>query len=510
MFLKEWLIDRPAAIRWIGLVGSVLLGIDAFLFGAGRTIRPSVSPQTVATGPNGIAIMTLWILGTAGLAGAWWFGRGLTGRVSARWVVVTASLWMLPMLVIPPIASRDVYAYSCQGALYAAGGNPYHQGVSALPCPWLDSVSTIWRDTPTPYGPVFNIIAGAFAQLGSLTAAIIAFRLLAVAGVVLIAVSIPPIARRIGLPVERSLWLVLACPLVVIHLIGGAHNDAITIGLLLAALAVIVARYERFSGLVYGGVLLGLSIAVKPMIIIAVPFVVLYVAGGADAPVAASRTGRGPFGFPALGDVFRRGGAVLASAFGTLLVVTLISGLGFGWTTALLHGDSFVAWTSPSSAVGTSINALLKLFGVHANTVPVTHDIGLVLLPISLVLIFWRARWTDRFYAAGIALLAVTFFSPTVQPWYLIWPLVLLSLTAARAGWFAVAVIVASYAAMTNGVGLDGLARLPLSIAMTAATIWALIAGLAWVRGRNPRLDDFGVVAPSGALEGATTPKSTA
>lgn len=502
-------MERPALIRYVGLAGSVMLGIDAYLFGAGPTIRQHVDPQIVATGHNGIAIMTLWIVGTGALAGAWWFGRDLTGRISARWATWTAALWMAPMLVIPPLGSRDVYAYACQGALYGAGGNPYTQGVSSLPCQWLDSVSAVWRDTPTPYGPLFFLTAGGAAKLGSLTAAIIVFRLLAVIGVVLMAISIPPIARHFGLPVERSIWLILGCPLVVIHLIGGAHNDALTIGLLLAALAVIANRYERVSGLVLGGALIGASVAIKPSILIVLPFIAVYVAGGADAPsrsgaghgglhhgdardshpFAGSSSGPGLLGFPPLGDIARRGGTVIGSAFLALLVLTLIAGNGFGWVGALVHGGGEPAWTSPSTSLGTVLNALLKVFGLHVNLIAGTRLVGLVLLPIALVLIFWRARWADRFYGAGIALLAVTFFSPTVQPWYLIWPLVMLSLTRARAGWFAVVAIVASYSAMTNGVGLDGLSRLTLSIVMTVAAGWAIVAGIAWLRGREPKSD---------------------
>jgi hypothetical protein len=514
----RWLVDPPiSAIRWIGLAGSVMLGIDAYLFGAFRVIRLHVDPQSVATGPNGIAIMALWILGTAALAGAWWFGRGLTSRVSTRWVTVTAAIWMLPMLVIPPISSRDVYAYSCQGALYAGGGDPYHQGISSLPCQWLDSVSVVWRDTPTPYGPGFIMTAGGFSKLGSLTATIVAFRLLAVLGVVLIAVSIPPIARHFSLPVERSMWLILACPLVVIHLVGGAHNDAITIGLLLAALAVIASRYERISGLILGGGLIGMSVAVKPTILVAVPFIALYAAGGADAPsissvahgglhhgdardthpFAGSASGPGPLGFPPVGDMLRRGGAVLGSAFVALLILTLISGLGFGWVSALIHAGGEPSWTSPSTSFGTSVDALLRLFGIRWNLVPQTRAAGLVLLPIALVLIFWRARWADRFYAAGIALLAVTFFAPIAQPWYLVWPLVMLSLTRARARWFGIAVIVACYAAMTNGVGLDGLSRLGLSIGMGVTAVFALVAGVAWLLGREPARDDAAVPVES-------------
>jgi len=313
---------------------------------------------------------------------------------------------------------------------------------------------------------------------------------------------------------------VLACPLVVVNLVGGAHNDALTIGLLMAAIAVIVTRYDRMSGLIISGALIGLSIAIKPTILVAVPFVALYAAGGADVPggpetdahplVTLARLrgglrsslrcdaqppvgelgrhpmGHGPLGFPPISDMLERGGAVLISALVALGVPTLISGLGFGWVSALIHAGGEPSWTSPSTSVGTSLDALLRVFGVHVNLVPATRDIGLGLMVIALILIFWRARYADRFYAAGLALLAVTFFAPIAQPWYLIWPLVMIAITNVRARWFYVAVVVACFAAMPDGVGLDGLARLPLSIAVALTAIWGVVQGIAWLRGNQP------------------------
>jgi len=67
------------------------------------------------------------------------------------------------------------------------------------------------------------------------------FRALAAAGVTLIAVSLAVLARRVGVPVARALWLFLACPIVVVHLIGGAHNDAMMVGLLVAGYAILAA-----------------------------------------------------------------------------------------------------------------------------------------------------------------------------------------------------------------------------------------------------------------------------
>ena len=502
----------PRAIRYVGLAGSIALAIAAVLKGALPELQTHVSPQDIASGRHGPLIMVLWLAGTAALGGAWWLGLRLpgTGRITTRWVIGTAALWMLPMLVVPPTGSRDVYAYACQGDLYAAGRDSYHEGVSALPCQWLDSMSHIWRSTPTPYGPLYIMFEGFAARLGSLTAAIVAFRLLAVAGVALIAYSLPPIARRLGRPVDRTLWLALASPLVAVHLIGGAHNDAITLGLLAAAVAVMITWYDRMAGWVGGGTLIGLSLAIKPTILVAVPFLVLYAAGGADAPTGTGARDHGPLGFPPVRAIVTRGGPVLASAFVGLLIPTLISGLGFGWIDALLHAGGGISWTSVSSATGITIDSAAGLFGAHLYVVPAVRTIGVYALVAALVLIFWRGRHDNRLYAAGMALLAVTFFAPFIEPWYLLWPLVLFAMTPARVGWFVAIVVASCFTAMPNGNGLDPLGQKRLSLLTTALGIAGIVAGIRWLwRGRRPAvtaLPTATAVAPATAVTPATTP----
>ncbi len=38
------------------------------------------------------------------------------------------ALWILPMLAIAPIFSRDVYSYAAQGEMVTRHLNPYHNG----------------------------------------------------------------------------------------------------------------------------------------------------------------------------------------------------------------------------------------------------------------------------------------------------------------------------------------------------------------------------------------------
>jgi hypothetical protein len=484
-------LDQPRVIRYLGLAGVLCLAVDAYLYGAFRQLRAHVTIQAVATRPDGPLILALWVLGTGALGLAWWFGRHLVARaaVTASWAMVTAVLWAVPMAVVPPTGSRDVYAYACQGALYAAGDNPYRVGVSSLPCPWLDSVSYLWRDTPAPYGPVFLMLAGVASRLGSLTAAIVAFRGLALVSVALIAVALPALARRVGVPVGRAIWLVLACPLVSVHLIGGAHNDALVLAMLVVALLVasLAVAPRHVWALLGGGVLFGVAMAVKTTVGVALPFAALFAgglfAGGSRWPVARAAVGRA--------------GAFAAVALGTLLILSFGSGLGVGWAGALSHAGDSIAWTSPPTGVGLTVDYIGRAIGVHTDAVPVARLVALVALPIVLLAILWRVRDRDPLYGAGLAMLATIFLAPITQPWYLMWPLAVFAVTTVVARWFLGTVVVAMFTVLPDGTGWAKAVQLPASLAMTVLVAMVAIRGLRWLRGAEPRSIDVSADEPA-------------
>lgn len=423
--------------RWIGLAGSTLLAVAAFLGGAfpDGDLRPT--PVSIWQGPYGPLIIATWAVGTGAMAYAWWT---LRDRVpSTRWALVTIGLWLLPLLLTPPLGSRDVYAYACQGASYAAGLNPYEQGVSALPCPWLDSISYIWRDTAAPYGPLFVLLAGAVVEAtGSLVGSIVLFRLLAVVGVGLTAASLPALARRCGVPAGRAVWLALGSPVIGVHLVSGAHNDALMVGLLVAGLAVVVSRPGRPGPLLGGGALLGLAAAIKVTALVVVPFAALAAIVGAYSIRA----------------LVRDGGWVVGGAVAAVIGATLATGLGFGWVTGLEQGGLVVAWTSPSTAVGQTVGYLAAPFGWHGDPLPATRGIGMAALALVLLWLWWRARTREPIWHAGLALAATVALAPLYHPWYWTWPLAVLAATARRSGWFAVVAIVSSFLVLADGTGL--------------------------------------------------------
>jgi Glycosyltransferase family 87 len=465
----QGLLARPAFLRWLGFFGAVCCAVDAFLYGAAPFIRRNVNVVSVLREPAGPVILLLWFAGLAALCVAWWYGRRLS--LTPRWILVTAALWSAPLLVVPPLASRDMYANACQGALVHAGFNPYLVGVSAQPCPWLDSVSVVWRDTPTPYGPVFLVLAGLAAAFGSQLAALISFRILAVLGVVAIAACLPVLARRLGAPVDRALWLVLCCPLVPVHLIGGGHNDALTVAFMVAGFAVLAAPVKSWTTLLVGGALLGLAISIKITIGVVLPFAALLAVGGLRAA--------------GWGGLIKRGGAVVAAALVVLVAGSFASGLGLGWLTALSGAGESVNWSSPPTAVGLAVEAAGRWFGADLEVVPAVRAVALVLLGVSLLVILWRSRDRDPLVGAGLALLAVIFFAPITQPWYLIWPLALFAVGTARARWLAGTVVFAMATILPEGTGVFRPLGVPMSFAMIVLIGWVAYRTVTWLRGRE-------------------------
>jgi alpha-1,6-mannosyltransferase len=307
-------------------------------------------------------------------------------------------------------------------------------------------------------------------------------------------VSLPVLARRAGVPVDRALWLVLACPLLPVHVVGGAHNDALTIGLLLAGLAVLASRTYRPVRLVAGGVLLGMAIGFKTTIGVALPFAALF---GAGVPERSAVPGAGPD----LGVVLKRAAAVMAAALATLLAFAFGSGLGLGWVTALSHAGDSVAWTSPPTSVGIAVNYLGRAVGPHLDAVPVARDVALAVLPVALLAILWRSLRSDPLYGAGLALLATIFLAPIVQPWYLLWPLAMFAATTVAVRWLAVIAIVSMLKILPDGFSVERFTQLPGSIAMTAVVIWVEVRTWAWLRGAEPtRIASYQPPVPDPAL----------
>ena len=175
-------------------------------------------------------------------------------------------LWSLPLLLAPPLFSRDAYSYAGQGRIVHIGLDPYRYGPAAIAEQYSQNVDpsgcTRRRRTGRCRLQIQHFIVDV-AGRATRYAAAVAMRLPAILGVALIAFLLPKIASRFGYDIGMTTWFVVLNPLVVMHLVGGAHNDALMLGLMvlgiylavekrpwLAAIAIAVAGAIKAPGLV--------------------------------------------------------------------------------------------------------------------------------------------------------------------------------------------------------------------------------------------------------------------
>jgi len=407
------------------------------------------------------------IMGGALLLQAWLVlgADVLSGHIrNVRRLWSALALWIAPLVLAPPLFSRDVYSYYAQGKLVLAGVDPYTNGVASIPGWFRDGVDPMWSQTPTPYGPIFLALSrGIAAVVGDGPyLAVVLFRLLAVAGVALLAYYVPRLAFHNGIDGSKALWLGVMNPLVLMHFIMGSHNDALMIGLIAAGMCVAMER----SGAA-GVVLVTMGVMVKPIGLLALPFVGLVWAGTNSnfrkRIVAWVKTG--------------------AVAVGSYLLMAGMVGVGIGWIHALTTPGEVRTWLSPSTALGMASGSALNWFGLGDQ---MDFTVGAFRIVFELAAIFIIARLIlkpeGRTALRGLVLafIAVVALGPVIQPWYLLWALPL----AAAAGLTprelrVILLLVAGftlYGLCETSASADSLLELSDGLAMLSAAAAVVIA----------------------------------
>ena len=127
-------------IRLLGATGAVLMAVGALGAGAQPVLQNPVQGVRAlglaARMPS--AALTTTMIGTALVILAWLLlgrfaiGRGAPDgpvrRLSRSQLDRTLLLWILPLVVAPPMFSKDVYSYLAQSEIAARGLDPYAIG----------------------------------------------------------------------------------------------------------------------------------------------------------------------------------------------------------------------------------------------------------------------------------------------------------------------------------------------------------------------------------------------
>jgi hypothetical protein len=389
------------------------------------------------------------------LIGSWWLLR--RADVPPAWLVRTLILWAAPLTLGPPLFSRDVYSYVAQGAMVLHNLDVYRLGPASLGGPLAAEVPAIWQQTPAPYGPVFLRTAAGVASLAQadVVLGVLGMRVVALLGLALMVAFLPRLAASCGVRPAAALWLGALNPLVLLHFVAGAHNDALMLGLLTAGLA--LAATHRFAG---AAALVTLAALVKaPAAIGLVTLAWLWgdhdTAGGGNAARvrAAIKT------------------AGIAAA--TTALVTLLAGTGFGWLSALDTPVSASNW-SISSAIGRLHGAIL-----HVETaVPWWRWIGLA-ATLVIGLVFWIRQRRRPVYVLGVWLVTLALLGPATRPWYLLWGLIPLAAAAPEGQlrrWAAAVAALSATVVLPDGYP-PTVRQLALAVLGGALALAALVAG---------------------------------
>ncbi|MGJ9422823.1 polyprenol phosphomannose-dependent alpha 1,6 mannosyltransferase MptB [Aeromicrobium sp. CF3.5] len=384
-----------------GSIGSLLVligGLVVSVVPESSWVGDSALLQSLRSGIGGrMAGLSLVMLGLGLLAHAW---LGLCRSVShdegdLRSSRLAAVCWSVPLLLAPPLFSRDGWSYAAQGALMRADLSPYEHGPVILGGPIIEAVDGRWLATMTPYGPIPLALGGGFAHVTTDPwLLVIAHRGVALLGVALLAWAVPRLAQWSGVNPALASAVVLASPLMMANGIGGLHNDLLMAGLMAVAL-VLAAEHGWVWGAVVGGLAAGVK-APGGLVCLGVVLVSL--------PVAASMRAR-----------LSRFVAVAGVSSAVLWLAGVLVGTGHGWIAAL--------------AVPGEVNTVLSIttvVGQAWGSVTVVRLVGTVVAVATLAWMALRSPTGTRpaaTRAVAVAVGTVVVLGPVVHLWYFLWVL---------------------------------------------------------------------------------------
>lgn len=414
---------EPARFPWLlGLLGT--LATTLLVLAAGRSTMPLgvvVKPSfggVLAPAPSGGTVSAIVVLlALASLVGCWWRVLELSGRGSLRLRTVAGlgALWVLPVLLAPPLLSLDAFAYLAQGRMLTVGLDPYAGGPVLLgQDPVGSRVDPMWRANPAPYGPLalvlFRVVA---ATGGDLTQGVLLLRLAALAG---IAVAVA-VAVHLASPRRRPAVLAVGLlnPITIVHLIGGVHIDAVLAGVV--GLALLALHYRRMASAV---LLVGAAVAVKVTALPLLPFALL---------------------------VLRRRGArwheVVGAGLAALVIPLALTrplvARPWAFVEALVTSGSSHVWYSPATLVGGLVHSGSAFAGLPFSAgasalVGTLLSLGAGTVAVLLLL---RAQWRSPELSgvvlrAAAAVLIASLCLPAIYPWYLAGAVFVLASTSNR------------------------------------------------------------------------------
>ncbi len=411
----------PASLGFIALVAIVLGSVQnespftlkqqgAWFFG--------ISPNPVISNPKSSPSAWLFIGMIAVYGGmfvfmrAWWMlykKVNIIRNFPVKTLAVVLLLWILPLLIAPPLFSRDSYSYAGQGEMVSRGISPYKYGVAVMgqnANPYYDQVDKLWQYTPVPYGPLDLVIAaGVMIATGHRELwGILGLRLtLGILGVVLAAIFFPKISRLLKRDPSVSFAFGILNPIVILHLIGGIHNDALMVGFMFVGI-----YFAKRDMPILGIIFCSIGALVKVPAIIACGFIG-WNWKNKEMPVKT------------------RVKYTIYSGILSLVAMeigTLPTGLGWGWVRNLSAPNAVVSWMAPVTGIAIGLahlSSLLSLPISRAGWLSAVDKLSTVITAVVLIYLLINSHKRDWLKPLAYALIFLVVINPVVQPWYLSW-----------------------------------------------------------------------------------------
>ena len=348
----------------------------------------------------------MWV-GFAGYLGVLAAAPALGRRLVWGAIVVCVAGFALA----PVLLSHDVYSYVDYARLGVRHGlDPYvHPPLTAPQDPAYAEVT--WTEATSAYGPLFTLATYPLAWL-SVGVAVAVLKAVAALSVLGIAIVVSRLAAPRGIDPLRAAAFVALNPLVLVHVVGAAHNDGVTMLLAMLAVAAILSGRE-----LTGGAALTAAIATKAAAAFIAPFALL----GVRQPPPPGRK-------RSYIDRNRPVGRFLVGAGLAATFVVVAAWLAFGWD--WLHGFGLAGENqSRTSHMSIPVTAA-RLTGLDPDAVRLAAALLFAAAIACLLVWTWRGGdWVRASAWAGLALLLATAW---LLPWYLIWVLPLAAISRDR------------------------------------------------------------------------------
>jgi len=454
-----WSRRATSALVAIGCAGMTMIVLAGIINGP-RGTHSAIERDVIAVVPSGVAggvcSTVLLIAGLTAVFGAWLvLGLRLRRGAPLNPLRRLALVWGVPLALGPPIFSRDVYSYAALGKMVNTHLDPYQVGPATLGAShFVSPVGSAWLYTRSPYGPLFIGFASRVVQHSgdSVLRAAMMLRVVEIAALACIAIALPRLAVAAGKDPARALWLGVCNPLILLHFVGGAHNDALMVALIVAGLALAVAKRPLAAVL-----LCVVAATIKAPAILAAVFIM------AEA-VRAMPQGRRLLGLARL----------TGAGAGAFTLITWATGMGWGWVGAMMvPGENHLLLT-PTTALAQVVSDFV---GHDAAVLAASRGLGYLVAAVGIAYLLWRAPVIGTTRACGLAFALVVAFGPIVLPWYALWSVVMLAAAGRRIerGYAILLSVALSIVVWPSGAAMPDILLVAVLIGLSAvalAIVW--------------------------------------